>query len=287
MAEQRARHAFGSSDRVAESIANGVIDSYDILFLDGDTDSPKIGWVDKNGNPVILKDEKADLTELETEVAELETQIATKVSADEVDTKIATALDNFEVDVDVEVEYEISHKPSGTLVDYRDKEIRVMIPADTQFELQNSGEGSDANTYYIGFKAYAPDDAVSFKEAIGSKTVEDTMFYFENNEFAGVDENGRKYSIVWLSVAVHTDGVWTYHGAKSTSEHYVGWYYPVEWYNANGVMIASDCIRINLSNEECHSAIEPYYVGDMMKEIDTKIEEKMAEMESAIEIVEF
>lgn len=93
----RARHAFGSSDRVAESIANGVIDSYDILFLDGDTDNPKIGWVDKNGKPVILKDEKADLTELEAEVATkasasdveaLEGQIATKVDAETVQAMI-------------------------------------------------------------------------------------------------------------------------------------------------------------------------------------------------------
>lgn len=89
MAENgRARHAFGSSERVAESIAGGLIDSYDILFLDGDTDNPKIGWVDKNGNPVILKDEKADLTEIENQVTELGTEMKQKVDAATVQTMI-------------------------------------------------------------------------------------------------------------------------------------------------------------------------------------------------------
>ena len=31
----------------------------------------------------------------------------------------------------------------------------------------------------------------------------------------------------------------------------------------------------------------PYYIGGMMKEIDTKIEEKVAEVESAYEVIEF
>ena len=87
----KAKHAFGSSERVLESIANGVIDSYDILFLDGDTDNPKIGWVDKDGNPVILKDEKADLSEVEADVEALESAMAEKANASDVET-LETAL---------------------------------------------------------------------------------------------------------------------------------------------------------------------------------------------------
>ena len=165
------------------------------------------------------------------------------------------------------VEYEIAHKPAGTLVDYRDKEIRVMCPADTKFTLQSSGASADANSYYIGFKAYAPDGAVSFKEDLAEIISDNTMYTFDGNEFAGVDGFGRKYSIVWLPVAKYADGKWTYHGANSTKNKYIGWHYSVEWYDANGVKIDSDCIRINLSNEECHGAIEPYYMANVIKEV--------------------
>lgn len=154
------------------------------------------------------------------------------------------------------IKYEISHKPVGTLVDYRDKEIRVMCPAGTKFTLQNSGENADKSAYYIGFKAYAPADAASFKEDL-KKTIEDPeMYYFENNEFAGIDAYGRKYSIVWLPVARHnSDDTWTYYGANSQPGRFIGWYYSVEWYDSNGIKISSDTIRINLANEACFNSI--------------------------------
>ena len=165
------------------------------------------------------------------------------------------------------VKYEISHKPVGTLVDYRDKEIRVMCPVGTKFALQNSGANADANTYYIGFKAYAPDGAVNFKEDIAEIIADNTMYAFDGNDFAGVDAYGRKYSIVWLPVAKHADGTWTYYGAKSSKNKYIGWHYSVEWYDANGVMIGSDCIRINLTNEACHNAVEPFYMTNVVKHV--------------------
>ena len=66
---------------------------------------------------------------------------------------------------------------------------------------------------------------------------------------------------------------------------YIGWYYSVEWYDADGVIIASDCIRINLSNEECHSDIKPYYWNEINAEINAKINEKINEIENKIEEV--
>lgn len=160
------------------------------------------------------------------------------------------------------VKYEVSNKPVGALVDYREKEIRVMVPADTKWVLQESGENANANMYYIGFKAYAPEGAVSFKEDTSEIITDDTMHYFENNDFAGIDMYGRKYSVIWLPVAVYDEAsaVWTYYGANSSAEHYIGWYYSVEWYGADGIKISSDCIRINLSNETCHSNIKPFYM---------------------------
>ena len=165
------------------------------------------------------------------------------------------------------VKYEVVHKPTGTLVDYRDKEIRIMCPADTKFSVQNSGEGADTNKFYIGFKAYAPVGAVGFKEDTAEIIADDTMHTFEGNDFAGIDAYGRKYSIIWLPVAALVDGTWAYYGAKSSTSKYVGWYYSVEWYDADGGKIATDCIRINLSNEACHSAIEPFYMANVIKEV--------------------
>ena len=53
MAENlKSRHAFGSESGVDQAIADGLIDAYDILFLS----EGKIGWIDKDGNKVILED---------------------------------------------------------------------------------------------------------------------------------------------------------------------------------------------------------------------------------------
>lgn len=156
-------------------------------------------------------------------------------------------------------DYEISNTPTGTLVDYRDKEIRVMCPKDTEWTFQNVGPTGNANRHYMAFKAYAPEGAVSFKEGIN--TIEDEMFTFDD-DFAGTDLFGRKYSICWLSLASYdsTSDTWTYFGKDSTTKEYFGWTYVVEWYDANEKVIASDMIRINLSNEDCHLTLKPSYL---------------------------
>lgn len=160
--------------------------------------------------------------------------------------------------------YEVAYAPTGTLVDYNDKEIRVMCPKDTQWTAQTGG--GDPNKYYIGFKAYAPSDSVvSFKEDQNNTITDNTMYYFENNDFAGIDAYGRKYSIVWLPVAYLEDGIWHYYGEKSTTGKYLGFYYSVEWYDTASVKVGSDVIRINLSNEDCHNVVEPYYIANVVK----------------------
>lgn len=185
-------------------------------------------------------------------------------------------------DIYVSRKYEIISKPYGTLVDYRDKEIRIMCPFDTEWTLQNSGEGADINSYYIGFKAYAPDGAISFKEDLAEIITDNTMYYFENNKFAGVDAQGRHYSIVWLPVAKNTDDTWTYYGVNSTTNKYIGWYYSVEWYDDNATKIGSDLIRINLSNEDCHGNIKPFYgVEYDTSEQIASIEETVAEIQQS------
>ena len=90
MAEKahKARHAFGNSGSIEAAKQENKIDSFDILFLDGDTD-PKIGWLDAQGNTVIVPN-KTDLSGVEAE-------LATKADAEEVNAKIGeleTALDD-------------------------------------------------------------------------------------------------------------------------------------------------------------------------------------------------
>jgi len=201
---------------------------------------------------------------------------------EEVDNK----LQNYALKSDIkniadQMEYEVFDKPVGTLVDYRDKEIRILCPSTTKWVLRTSGENSDSSMYYLGFKAYAPNaDVVSFKEDLKETIEDEEMYYFENNDFAGIDAYGRKYSIVWLPVANYdlTSDTWTYYGSMSTEDKYIGWYYRVDWYNADGIVIASDMIRINLSNEECHYAISDavmtnFVTEDEVEVISTRVDE--------------
>lgn len=295
----KAKHAFGALERVDESIASGKLDAYDVLFVKDANGKPYVGWVDKDGNKVIV-DNNVDLSDVEANILELESELLTKVGAEEVDAKVGQAMTDSVASAkaytDGKVEaainehmvkkFEITSVPEGTLVDYRDKEIRVMCPVDTKWVKQNVGGTGNANMYYMGFKAYAPDGAVSFKEGDRGVII-DEMFDF-NGDFAGTDEYGRNYSICWLALASYdaNSNTWTYFGKNSSDEKYIGWDYVVEWYNANGVVIASDCVRINLSNENCHSSTKPYYVGGMMKEVEAMVDTKIAE-NSAYEIIEF
>ncbi len=110
--------AFGSSENVQQALDQGLIDKYDLLLLDGNTDIPKVGWVDAKGEIKIVDTEKVivvegdslpetgemgkiyifgqdgyfwngnefvnlckptDLTDLENQVVEIETELESKV----------------------------------------------------------------------------------------------------------------------------------------------------------------------------------------------------------------
>ena len=59
MAENlKSRHAFGAEANIDSALDQGLIDAYDILFLN----EGKIGWIDKDGNKVILEDKKQVVT---------------------------------------------------------------------------------------------------------------------------------------------------------------------------------------------------------------------------------
>ncbi len=178
--------------------------------------------------------------------------------------------------------YNISGTPIGTLVDYRDHEIRIMCPADAEFKKQEVGANGNANMYYMTFKAYAPDGAVSFKEGDRGVII-DEMHTF-NGPASGVDEFGRKYSVCWLALAMLDDntGTWNYFGKNSTESKYIGWDYVVEWYDEERHRIGFDSVRINLSNENCHYVSKPYYMNEVITTTEAEeIRTAVAEMEQA------
>ena len=157
------------------------------------------------------------------------------------------------------VKYEVADVPAGTLVNYGEKEIRIMVPANAEYHKQAVGTGGDANTYYMTFKVYAPsDDAVGYIEHLGGQSDAEILTNFS------VDKYGRRYQPTWLGLAKYDEatGEWNYYGKNSTANKYIGWDYRIDWYDKNGVKIGSDSIRINLSNEDCHDIIEPYYMAN-------------------------
>lgn len=301
----KAKHAYGSRKNLPNAIAEGIVDSYDVLFLNGEDESPAIGWVDKDGNPVIV--EQTDISGIEDElatkatVAEVDEKLAAKADTTEVDSKISQAVSDTvttaKAYTDGKVEaaisehltkkYEITDAPAGTLVKMNENEIRICCPANSEWSLQSVGKGGDANTYYVTLKTYIyNDNAVGYIEHLGDFVDAEILTDLKTDEY------GRRYQPTWLGVAKYdeTADIWTYYGANSSEDKYVGWDYQLDLFDADGVMIASDSIRINLSNEDCHSSIEPYYVNNVVKEAktytDEQIEAKIAEM-GKIEVIEF
>lgn len=273
----KSKMAFGSLENVDEALASQKIDAYDLLLVKNADGKPFVGWIDRDGNKVICDDS--------AEFAEIDKKLATKVSAEEVDSKIESALNEIEcAPITYEkVKYEIVDAPVGTLVDYKDNEIRILIPENTQFTKQSVGVGGDPNTYYVTFKTYIyDDDVVGYRETLSGQTDAEILTDLKKDEY------GRRYQPTWLGVATYdeTTDTWSYYGAKSNESKYIGWDYTLQMYNKGNVMIASDSVRINLSNESCHYTAEPYYIGKTKIEMEEMVT-KAVEDATAIEIVEF
>lgn len=88
----KAKHAHGSRKNLEAAIASKAVDAFDVLFLSGEDENPAMGWLDKNGNPIIISPAD-EVSKLEIQV---EAAIATKADASEVEalqTEIATKVD--------------------------------------------------------------------------------------------------------------------------------------------------------------------------------------------------
>lgn len=129
---EKTRIAFGSEDRITKALEDNLINAYDIVCLD----EKKIGWIDKEGNAVIVEGEQyvvpveelptadgksnviyiygnkgyiwdgtkcvpmsqdADVVTLTQDVATLQQEMTNKVDEETVDAKIAEAISGFEV----------------------------------------------------------------------------------------------------------------------------------------------------------------------------------------------
>ena len=164
-----------------------------------------------------------------------------------------------------QIKYEVDDVPLGTLVNYGEDEIRIMCPSNAVFTKQSVGTGGDPNSYYMTFKVYAPcENAVGYIESLNGESDPEILTSFSTDEF------GRRYQPTWLALARYDEasGVWNYYGNSSSQDKYIGWNYKIDWYNADGVMIASDNVRINLSNEDCHHAVTPYYISALKAEMN-------------------
>lgn len=156
--------------------------------------------------------------------------------------------------------FEISGLPKGSIVTYGEKEIRVMCPRDAEFIKQSVGATGNANNYYMTFRTYAPDNAVGYREHLGTNFDKETLTDIKTDNY------GRKFQTTWLGVAAYseTTNTWSYYGANSTNNKYVGWDYRIDWYDAEGNIVDKSAIRINLTNENCHDNTEPYYLGKVV-----------------------
>lgn len=157
------------------------------------------------------------------------------------------------------VKYEIV-PVEGLIVDYRDKEIRLntqrVVPTH-----QSVGPTGNPNMYYLTFKAYAPQGAVSVIEGNnGQMDVEPSTL--------SVDENGRKYTVIWAAIASYSNGVWTKWGDNSTVDKYLGFLYAFNWLDENGNIIQMDQVRVILTNDSCHTDLVPDVIA---RRIDEKI----------------
>ena len=119
----KAKHAYGSRAKLSQAVSQGLVDSYDVLFLQGEGETPAIGWVDKNGNPVVI----APADDLADAEAKLEAEIAKKANSEDVETlegKIAAKADVSDIET---LQTEIANKVDADTVQSMIEEATVGV----------------------------------------------------------------------------------------------------------------------------------------------------------------
>lgn len=161
----------------------------------------------------------------------------------------------------VEQKYEIV-PIEGMFIKYLDSEIRLNTQRVQPTLHSNVGEGGSPNMYYATLRAFAPENATSARK--GEKDVIDPKVIPLNT-----DSYGRKYISHWIALANTSDGgvTWSKWGDTSTVDKYLGFYLNFHWYN-NDTLIATDKLRIILTNDTCHDDLIPDPVA---RRIDDKV----------------
>lgn len=109
----KAKHAHGSRKNLEAAITSKAVDAFDVLFLSGEDEAPAFGWLDKNGNPILITPTD-DLAKVK---AKLESELAAKANSEDIETlesQIATKADATEV---AELEAEIANKVDVSTVE--------------------------------------------------------------------------------------------------------------------------------------------------------------------------
>lgn len=102
----KARHAFGALENIDSALSANKIDSYDILFVKDANGKPFVGWIDKDGNKVIVDDS--------AEFAALESKLETKADSSDIEalqsqiTSKADASDVTELEKEVETKVDVA-----------------------------------------------------------------------------------------------------------------------------------------------------------------------------------
>ena len=155
--------------------------------------------------------------------------------------------------------------PEGSLVSYGEETACLMCPKDAEYQLQNSGQGSNKNAYYIGMNLFAPEGAVSFREGECGLNPADAMPELEPavklaDAPHGVDSLGRTYRARWIPVAVFdpNTGLWSYYAKGKGVGEFIGWKYEIVWFDANGVEIERNFMKIKLANEVNFEELNAY-----------------------------
>jgi hypothetical protein len=184
----------GTGPNTVEDMINKKIDAFAAKITDDgtiNTLSELFEYVSKHGSEVqgILSDIDNLESLIGTETVESQIEKAIAANNQKTEEEVANVFVSKEESAatTLKKKYEILHAPEGTLVDYNDKEIRVMCPVGTEFAKQTVGAGGNANTYYMTFRTYAPNDAVGYKEHLGNQSDAEVLTDLKTDMY------GRKY----------------------------------------------------------------------------------------------
>ena len=191
--------------------------------------------------------------------------------------------------------FEVIKAVDGFLTDDGQNDLRLYIPKNSAYELQNVGAGGNSNYFYATVRAWAPSAEVT------SCRKGDPAYYdrdFGEQEAVYTDaESGRVYADFWIPIARTDDNgaTWVEYGDLSVGNKIIGWNWMIEWY-VGDKLLCTGSTRLSLVNtkEQLYSH-KDWYIGGIedkinnntnnINEVNTKIttmEESIQEMGTAL-----